>query len=162
MNPNKQKISSEAQWKSLVYEYLTNGNRGKSNFYEHLRTNYKCEKSNTLKKYDVYEVEYDLNLNKGKDDIILETEKERLKSAILTKFERMEIASNIAKGKAWKSGNVMVVPNASDRMKACDYLSKIDGDYAPTKVAETDSDGNDKLNIEDVKQLSDLVKQLNG
>jgi len=74
----------------------------------------------------------------------------------------MEIASNIAKGKAWKSGNVMVVPNASDRMKACDYLSKIDGDYAPTKVAETDSDGNDKLNIEDVKQLSDLVKQLNG
>jgi len=55
-----------------------------------------------------------------------------------------------------------VVPNANDKLKACDYLSKIDGDYAPTKVAETDSDGNDKLNIEDVKQLSDLVKQLNG
>ena len=162
MNQTKQKISSEAQWKSLVYDYLTNGNRGKSNFYELLRTNYKCEKSNTLKQYDIYEAEYDLTLNKGKDDIILESEKERLKSAILTKFERMEIASNIAKGKAWKSGNVMVVPNASDRMKACDYLSKIDGDYAPTKIAETDSDGNDKLNIEDVKQLSDLVKQLNG
>ena len=44
----KQKISSEAQWKSLVYDYLTNGNRGKSNFYELLRTNYKCEKSNNL------------------------------------------------------------------------------------------------------------------
>ena len=96
------------------------------------------------------------------DALTTDLEKERLKSAILTKHERMEIASNIAKGKAWKSGNVMVVPNASDRMKACDYLSKIDGDYAPTKVAETDSDGNDKLNIEDVKQLSDLVKQLNG
>jgi len=134
VNPNKQKISSEAQWKSLVYEYLTNGNRGKSNFYELLRTNYKCEKSNTLKQYDIYEAEYDLTLNKGKDDIILESEKERLKSSILTKFERMEIASNIAKGKAWKSGDVMVVPNTSDRMKACDYLSKIDGDYAATKV----------------------------
>ena len=158
----KQKISSEAQWKSLVYDYLTNGNRGKSNFYELLRTSYKCEKQNTLKQYDIYEKQYDLTLNKGKDDIIHDAEKERLKSAILTKFERMEIASNIAKGKAWKSGNVMVVPNASDRMKACDYLSKIDGDYAPTKIAETDSDGNDKLNIEDVKQLSDLVKQLNG
>ena len=158
----KQKISSEAQWKSLVYDYLTNGNRGKSNFYEHLRTNYKCEKSNTLKKYDVYEVEYDLTLNKGKDDIILESEKERLKSAILTKFERMEIASNIAKGKAWRSGDVMVVPNASDRMKACDYLSKIDGDYAPTKIAETDINGNDKLNVDDLKELSDFVKQLNG
>ena len=133
----KQKISSEAQWKSLVYDYLTNGNRGKSNFYELLRTNYKCEKSNTLKQYDIYEAEYDLTLNKGKDDIILESEKERLKSAILTKFERMEIASNIAKGKAWKSGNVMIVPNASDRMKACDYLSKIDGDYAPSKTDVT-------------------------
>lgn len=71
-------------------------------------------------------------------------EKERLKSAILTKFERMEIASNIAKGKAWKSGNVMIVPNASDRMKACDYLSKIDGDYAPTKTDITT--GGDKIN----------------
>lgn len=137
MNQIKQKISSEAQWKSLVYDYLTNGNRGKSNFYELLRTSYKCEKSNTLKQYDIYEAEYDLNLNKGKDDIILDSEKERLKSAILTKHERMEIASNIAKGKAWKSGNVMIVPNASDRMKACDYLSKIDGDYAPSKTDVT-------------------------
>ena len=162
MNPNKQKISSEAQWKSLVYDYLTNGNRGKSNFYEHLRTNYKCEKSNTLKKYDVYEVEYDLNLNKGKDDIILDAEKERQKKAILTKFERMEIASNIARGKAWKSGDVMIIPTATDRMKACDYLSKIDGDYAPTKIAETDINGNDKLNVDDLKELSDFVKQLNG
>ena len=158
----KQKISSEAQWKSLVYDYLSNGNRGKSNFYELLRTSYKCEKSNTLKQYDIYESEYDLTLNKGKDDIILDAEKERLKSAILTKFERMEIASNIARGKAWKSGNVMIVPSASDRMKACDYLSKIDGDYAPTKVAETDVNGNDKLNVDDLKELSDFVKQLNG
>ena len=140
----KQKISSEAQWKSLVYDYLTNGNRGKSNFYELLRTNYKCEKSNTLKQYDIYEAEYDLTLNKGKDDIIHDAEKERLKSAILTKFERMEIASNIARGKAWKSGNVMIVPSASDRMKACDYLSKIDGDYAPTKTDLTT--GGEKIN----------------
>jgi len=158
----KQKISSEAQWKSLVYDYLTNGNRGKSNFYEHLRTNYKCEKSNTLKQYDIYEAEYDLTLNKGKDDIILESEKERLKSAILTKFERMEIASNIAKGKAWKSGNVMIVPNASDRMKACDYLSKIDGDYAPSKTEiagtiNTTKDLTPKQAKEYLKDLDDTV-----
>ena len=158
----KQKISSEAQWKSLVYDYLTNGNRGKSNFYELLRTNYKCEKSNTLKQYDIYEAEYDLNLNKGKDDIILDSEKERLKSAILTKFERMEIASNIAKGKAWKSGNVMIVPSASDRMKACDYLSKIDGDYAPSKTEiagtiNTTKDLTPKQAKEYLKDLDDTV-----
>ena len=158
----KQKISSEAQWKSLVYDYLSNGNRGKSNFYELLRTSYKCEKQNTLKQYDIYEIEYDLALNKGKDDIILDAEKERLKSAILTKFERMEIASNIARGKAWKVGAEVIIPTANDKLKACDYLSKIDGDYAPTKVAETDVNGNDKLNVDDLKELSDFVKQLNG
>ena len=162
MNQTKQKISSEAQWKSLVYDYLTNGNRGKSNFYELLRTNYKCEKSNTLKQYDIYEAEYDLTLNKGKDDIILDSEKERLKSAILTKFERMEIASNIAKGKAWKSGNVIIVPNASDRMKACDYLSKIDGDYAPSKTEiagtiNTTKDLTPKQAKEYLKDLDDTL-----
>lgn len=130
----KQKISSEAQWKSLVYDYLSNGNRGKSNFYEHLRTSYKCEKQNTLKQYDIYEKEYDLTLNKGKDEQIQESEKERLKLAILTKFERMEIASNIARGKAWKVGNEIIIPTASDKLKACDYLSKIEGDYAPSKT----------------------------
>lgn len=162
MNQIKQKISSEAQWKSLVYDYLTNGNRGKSNFYELLRTSYKCEKQNTLKQYDIYEAEYDLTLNKEKDDIILDAEKERLKSAILTKFERMEIASNIARGKAWKVGTEVIIPTANDKLKACDYLSKIDGDYAPTKIAETDINGNDKLNLDDLKELSDFVKQLNG
>lgn len=158
----KQKISSEAQWKSLVYDYLSNGNRGKSNFYELLRTSYKCEKSNTLKQYDKYESEYDLTLNKGKDDIILDAEKERLKSSILTKFERMEIASNIALGKSWKSGGILVVPSAGDRMKACDYLSKIDGDYAPNKVAQTDSDGNDVLTQNDISEIASLVNKLNA
>ena len=131
---NKQKISSEAQWKSLVYDYLSNGNRGKSNFYELLRTNYKCEKQNTLKQYDIYEIEYDLTLNKGKDDIIHDAEKERLKTALLTKHERMLIAQSIAQGKAWKAGSTMVVPSAGDRMKALDYLSKIEGDFAPSKT----------------------------
>lgn len=130
----KQKISSEAQWKSLVYDYLTNGNRGKSNFYELLRTSHFCEKQKTLRQYDIYEAEYDLNLNKDKDDIILDAEKERIKLAILTKHQRMEIASNIALGKSWKSGGILVVPSAGDRMKACDYLSKVDGDYAAIKT----------------------------
>lgn len=129
----KQKISSEAQWKSLVYDYLSNGNRGKSNFYELLRTNYKCEKSNTLKQYDIYEAEYDLTLNKGKDDIILESEKERLKSALLTKHQRLLMAQGIAQGKAWKSGDVMVVPSAGDRIRALDFIAKVEGDYTATK-----------------------------
>jgi len=67
----------------------------------------------------------------------------------------MEIASNIAKGKAWKSGNVMIVPNASDRMKACDYLSKIDGAYAPQKIDNTikGSLGVNEVTYEQAKEI---------
>lgn len=130
----KQKISTEEQWKSLVYDYLNKGFRGKSNFYELLRTSHFCEKQKTLRQYDKYESEYDLNLNKGKDEGILDAEKERLKMDILTKFERMKIASDIGRGKAWKVGDDVIKPNANDRLKALDYLSKVDGDYAATKL----------------------------
>lgn len=58
---------------------------------------------------------------------------DRLKKAILTKEERMEIASKIAKGEAWKVGSTVIAPTAGDRIKAMDYLSKIDGDYATVK-----------------------------
>lgn len=140
----KQKISSEAQWKSLVYDYLSNGNRGKSNFYELLRTKYKCEKSNTLKQYDIYEAEYDLNLNNGKDAQIQEAEKERLKSALLTKHERILIAQSIAQGKAWKSGDIKIVPSAGDRIRALDFIAKVEGDYSPIK-SETIINGVDEI-----------------
>jgi hypothetical protein len=61
-------------------------------------------------------------------------EKERLKSAILTKHERILMAQGIAQGKAWKSGNVMVVPNAGDRIRALDFIAKVEGDYTASKI----------------------------
>lgn len=130
----KQKISSEAQWKSLVYDYLTNGNRGKSNFYELLRTNYKCEKSNTLKQYDIYESEYDLSLNKGKDEQIQEAQKERLKKAILTKDEALELLTKTAKGKARQIGNEVIIPTYSDSTNAIKTISDLLGWKAPTEI----------------------------
>lgn len=63
----------------------------------------------------------------------IEMAKERLKKAILTKEERMEIASDIAKGKAWKVENEVIAPSAGDRIKAMEYLSKIEGDFAAVK-----------------------------
>lgn len=67
-------------------------------------------------------------------DISTEVEKERLKMAILTKHERMKIASDIGKGKAWKVGDEILIPTSNDRLRALDYLSKIDGDYASIKL----------------------------
>lgn len=57
----------------------------------------------------------------------------RLKSAIITRERRMEIASDIAEGKPWKVGNEVVVPSASDRIRALDWLARVEGDYAPER-----------------------------
>lgn len=67
-------------------------------------------------------------------DISTEAEKERLKSALLTKHERILIAQSIAQGKAWKSGDIKVVPSAGDRIRALDFIAKVEGDYAPNKT----------------------------
>ncbi len=63
--------------------------------------------------------------------------KERLRKGIITREERLNTASNIAKGKARKAGKAWVYPSDSERIKALDYISKIEGDYAPTKMDHT-------------------------
>ena len=75
-------------------------------------------------------------LNKRQNELnalSIDLEKERLKSALLTKHERLLIAQGIAQGKAWKSGDVMVVPSAGDRIRALDFIAKVEGDYTATK-----------------------------
>ena len=67
------------------------------------------------------------------DALTTDLEKERLKSALLTKHQRLLMAQGIAQGKAWKSGDVMVVPSAGDRIRALDFIAKVEGDYTATK-----------------------------
>lgn len=64
----------------------------------------------------------------------LKAEEERLKKAILTKDERLEIASSIAMGKARKIGEQILIPSDGDRLRALDYLAKVSGDFAPKKA----------------------------
>lgn len=85
---------------------------------------------------------------------VLEAEKERLKKAILTKDQRMEIASDIARGKPWRVGQSILSPSAGDRLRALDYLAKVDGDYAPVRQ---------KIDYGDLseEQLDAIIKELN-
>lgn len=55
------------------------------------------------------------------------------KAKLKDKYERLYEIQKIAEGKGWKSGNVLVVPSAGDRIRAYELISKIEGDYAPTK-----------------------------
>ena len=104
---DKQRITTEEQWKSIVYKYLTNpkNTRSKTNFYELLRTKYACEKSKTLKMYTKFELEYDSNKNKGKDEAIAKKEQEDLQKGLISfeeilrkEYEEIELLEKQVKG----------------------------------------------------------------
>lgn len=97
------------------------------------------------------------------DKISTDAEKERLKSAILTKHERILIAQSIAQGKAWKAGNTMVVPSAGDRIRALDFIAKVEGDYSPikqeTEVTQTTKLDLSALTDEELRILAEMQRK---
>ena len=89
-------------------------------------------------------IERQKRLEKEKEVARVETEKEAVKYDILSRYERMEIATKIARNnpkriptKLDANGNPieysLVYNSAAEVVRALDYLSKIDGDYAPEK-----------------------------
>lgn len=86
-------------------------------------------------------------INNAKIKEGINQEKKALKSLILDKIARMKIAEEIAIGKPIKVEGSIVIPNASERLKALDYLSKIEGDYSPKEIDLTTYDNTFKLEI---------------
>ena len=100
-----------------------------------------------------------VSAQKELSDIFLEGKKEALKKAILTKHERMEILTQIAKGEIPLVKHIVcdgviqevdVVPAWADRKAAIAELNKMDGEYAPIKKDIT-SGG------EPLKQITGIV-----
>jgi hypothetical protein len=90
-------------------------------------------------------------INNAKLNDSITQEKEAQKTLILNKIERMKIAEEIAIGKAKRVEGTIVMPSPSDRLKALDYLSKIEGDYSAQKISLTQPKvlSNDPLNAND-------------
>jgi len=83
------------------------------------------------------------SIKQAKEIQTITNEIDKLKTLNLTKIDRMKIAESIAMGKAKRVEGQIIAPSPSDQLKALDYLSKIEGDYAPTKTANTNSQGED-------------------
>lgn len=88
---------------------------------------------------------------------------EARKMEIMTAAERKEVLTKIANGTLKIKrpfvigGKIMeypAEPDATDRRNAIAELNKMEGDYAPSKVAQTDKDGNDIKHF-DLSKLSD-------
>ena len=127
---------SDEKVKEILIDGINSGANyilNKSNFYEYVRTIHKIERQRCLRLYDKYYPEAQESLNNKKIEIGIQKQKDAVNKAILTKLERMEIASKIAKGEAWQVRGNLVVPTGNDRLKALEYLSKIEGDFAPVK-----------------------------
>ena len=76
-------------------------------------------------------------INKEKLNTTIEAEKEALKMNILSKFEGMEILTEIAKGKPKKVEGVIVMPNHNERINAIKTLATFQGWEAPKETKNT-------------------------
>lgn len=89
-------------------------------------------------------------LKDAKAALDLQAALDERKTQIADVLERKEILTKIARGqiplrKAMVVENIIqyidIVPDWADRKAAIAELNKMEGDYAPTKVAQTDKDG---------------------
>lgn len=99
----------------------------------------KCRKnSRTIDRYISCAKEYNKTRLKkqteAKDELLVVEAKESVKLAILTRNERLEILSAIAKGEARSDGERTVITYTGDRIRAIAEMNKMQGDYAPEKI----------------------------
>ena len=94
---------------------------------------------------------------------------ESRKKAIMSKQERLETLTKIAKGELKVKrpfvigGKIMEYPSEPDAMErkaAIAEMNKMEGDYAPSKVAQTDSKGNDVEQRLTKEQINALIEKL--
>ena len=83
-------------------------------------------------------------IEKEKLTITITQEKKAVKSNIKTKEQLLEKLNEIIDQKTKKVEGQIIMPTFNDVKGAIDLYCKIEGHYAPTKVAETDKDGNNK------------------
>lgn len=94
---------------------------------------------------------------------------EARKKAVMSKQERLETLTKIAKGELKVKrpfiigGRIMEYPSEPDAMErkaAIAEMNKMEGDYAPSKVAQTDSKGNDVEQRLTKEQIDALIEKL--
>jgi len=130
---------SEEKFKELMIDAINSGNNcinTKSNFYEYVRTDYKIERQRCLRLYDRYYNQLITERNKLKTEYGIKNEESALDALLLDKTRRLRIAEKIALGVAKLENGEKRYPSFSDRIKALDYIAKVEGDYATisTKV----------------------------
>ena len=135
MKPNKQ------TYIDFIIEQLEKGNVQYKDVVSLFLPKFACTRQ-TFDKYwklanEAYLIKREA-LNQVRYKETIAKEKEAVKTLVLDKVARMKIAEEIALG-LQKEGEVLK-PSYNDRLKALDYLSKIEGDFAASKVENINID----------------------
>lgn len=182
----ERKSISDAQLRSELRKLFSKGITQKSDAYGQIRTKFSMGRSRFWKTFDIVHSDWAKLKDKAESEGISEATKEAAKTGLKSKLEKqLELQNEInlidkqIKGevqftfvvgnKVNKShnGDIFMLPVQIQnelRARKLQYyseLNKMEGDYAPTKVAQTDSHGNDikeRTDDELLKRLSFLKK----
>lgn len=106
--------------------------------------------------------------SKAADAVYIQMKEDAAKEAVMSKEERLEYLTKIIRGEIrvkipfLVGGKIMeyqAEPSVNDRKGAIAELNKMGGDYAPTKVANTDVEGNNIVPFTD-SQVDKLINSL--
>lgn len=162
----KEKISiSDAQLKNELIKLFESGNSAKTELLGIFRNKYKIGTDRFLREFNLAYETWQIAKNKSTVDTIQANQKESLKSGIKTKLERLiELQKQVEQLQKELDDNRTIISTFYDGAMITDYreltpleraklhqiikevraeISKIEGDYAPTKTANTDKEGND-------------------
>jgi|LakMenEpi03Aug12_release.lakeMendotaPanAssembly.Ray.scaffolds.fasta_scaffold544502_1 hypothetical protein len=166
------KTISDAQLKNEYLLLFESGNTDNTNIYEQIRTKYKLAKERHVKMYHSTLLEWQETKNKATSIQIQANASDSLKSGLKSKIDRLlelqdqqqklqdELHNNITVTTAFHNAELITAfreLSPLERTKIHQVIkeirseiSKIEGDYAPTKqdVNLTDKGGADKLFIE--------------
>ena len=102
---------------------------------------------------------------KAKDRVLVESAESSIKRAIISRNEGLEILSKIAMGGARKIGGDIITPSDSERVRAVQQISKMEGWEAPSKTEISGADGRSLfeappfLTKAEAKELMDEIKR---
>jgi len=167
----KQPIS-DGQLRDELIKLFESGMTAKSNSYELLRTKFKIEKQRCLKMFDSTLLEWQNLKDKATNEQIQENAKELLKSGLKSKIDwilelQKELEENRVEESAldFKTGKVIRyyrTMTPTERKGYIERIAKFQGMDAPSKVAQTDPDGNPVMTSKDIDKLHTIVEELNG
>lgn len=144
-------MSKQDLYINFIIEQLQVGNVSFERVFELFLTKFNCSRP-TFSKYwkiaNETHLESQNRIQKEKEAIYIDSEKEALKRNILQKHEALEILTKIAKGTAKKIGEQIIVPTSTEQRGAIETMAKIEGWLAPTKQDTNINIKDNKITIE--------------